>query len=818
MMNSLWQDVRYALRGLRRAPGFTFAAALTLALGIGANVAIFSVVDAVVLHPLPFPEPDRLVALYGTSPVAQSNSISYPNFLDWQRETRTFEALAIWRPEFFVLDDRGQTEQLQGQMVSADFFPILRVRPLLGRMFTRDDDQLGGRPVALLGEGAWRRRFGGNPHIVGEPVTLNGRVHTVIGVIPDRVRLLNPSPSPMNDVFTPIGQYDDDLFRKRGAMNGTLGLGRLKPGVTLSQSVADMTAIARSLERAYPGSNSGAGVRLLRLQDDVAGSLRPIVLALFGAVGFVLLIACANVANLFLARCLARSGEFGVRLSLGASRGRLVGQLLMEGLLLSAIGGVAGIVCAASSVRLALQALPMALPPMTEVDISATVVSFSAVVSLVVAILVGLVPALRITRHEVQNSLKPRGDVGMRTRHRTQRVFVIAEVALTLVLLVGAGLMIQSLTRLWAVSPGFSAEHVLTFLTSLSADGASSPNRIRAAYRDINDRLSALPGVESASVEVGALPFTGSTTLGFWREDQPRPSNPSDMRVAQFYAVGQDYFRTMQIPVLRGRAFTRQDDTSHLQVLIVDEELARRVFPNQDPIGKRIRFTGFDRTAEIVGIVGHIKHAGLDLDASATVRSQFYMPFMQVPDIVAPFTARGISAVVRSNVAPSTLLPSVKKEIGAVDGGAVVHNERTMTELVARSLASRRFSLTLMSAFAGLALLLSIIGLYGVVSYLVGQRTREIGVRTALGAKPRDVLWLVLGEGQKLAVAGVALGLLASLFLTRLIANILYGISAHDPLTLASIAMLLIIVTLAACYVPARRALRVDPATALRAE
>ena len=818
MTDSLWQDFRYALRGLRRAPGFTFAAVLTLALGIGANIGVFSVVDAVVLHPLPFSEPDRLVALYATSAKEDRNSISYANFLDWQAEIHTLDPFAAWRPEFFVWNDRGHVEQLAGQMVSAEFFAVLRVDPLLGRTFTRDEDRLGGRPVALLGEQIWRRRFDADPGVVGQSLMLGGGAYTVIGVVPDRVRVLQRNPSLSNDVFVPIGQYDDTVFRARGSGAGTVGIGRLKPGVSLAENAAEMTAIARNLERAYPDANRGVGVRVVPLGDDLVGNLQPVVLALFGAVGFVLLIACANVANLLLARSMARSREFAVRLAIGATRGRLVRQLLTEGGVVSAVGGAAGLVCAAAGIGVALEALPPVLPPATQVDANATVVGFGAAVSLVAAIFVGLVPALRVTRRDVRDSLKPRGDVGPDTRHRTQRVFVIAQVALTLVLLVGAGLMIQSLARLWAVPPGFNAENVLTFLTSLSPEKASNPNQIRTAYQDINDRLSALPNVESASVEVGSLPLAGNTTLGFWREDQSRPTSAGEGRVALFYAVGPDYFRAMQIPVVRGRVFTRQDDDSHLQVLVVDEEFARSVFPNQDPIGKRIRFTGFDRTAEIVGVVGHVKHAGLDRDASATVRVQLYIPHMQVPDILATLTASLVGAVIRSRVAPATLLLSVKKEIGAVDGGAVVHDERTMIELIARSLASRSFSLMLMSAFAGLALLLSIVGLYGVVSYLVSQRTREIGVRTALGAKPRDVLWLVLGEGQKLALAGVGLGLLASLFLTRLIANILYGISATDPLTLASIAMLLIVVTLAACYLPARRALRVDPATALRAE
>ena len=818
MLETMLTDVRYALRSFRRSPGFTAVAVLTLALGLGANVAVFSVVDAVVLHPVPFNEADRLVALYGTSPVENSTAISYPNFLDWQREAKSFEELAIWRLEFFVLNNQGYVEQLAGQMVSADYFPALRVRPILGRTFTPDDDRLGSTPVALLGEAAWRGRFGGDMAIVGRSLTLNGRVYTVVGVVPDRVRVLQTNPIPFNDVFVPIGQYDDALFRSRGAGNGTVGLGRLRPDTTLQQASAEMNAIARNLLRAYPATNRDVGVRVVGLEEDIAGNLRPFVFALFGAVAFVLLIACANVANLLLARSMTRSGEFALRASLGATRGRLITQVLIEGMLLTSMGGLIGLIVATAIVRAAVRTLPLALPAIIQLDVNVGIIVGSAAVSLGAALLVGFAPALMVGTRNIQERLSERGAAPKTLRHRAQRLFVSVQVGLTLILLVGASLMVQSLVRLLSVDPGFSAEHVLTFLTTLSADRASSPDRIRSAYQDINDRLTAIPGVESASVEIGALPLTGNTTLGFWRDGEPRPTTAADRRVALFYAVGSDYFRAMGIPVLRGRTFTRQDDPNHLQVVIVDQEFARSVFPNQEAIGKRIRFTGFDRTAEIVGIVGHVKHAGLDLDATATVRSQFYMPYMQIPDIVAPLTASGITGVVKSGVATGSLLSSIREAIAAVDRGAVVHDERTMTELIDRSVVNRRLTLMLIGVFAVLALILSAVGIYAVVSYLVSQRTREIGVRTALGAQPRDVLRLVLGEGQKMALRGVAVGLGGALLVNRLFATLLYRISATDPVTLASIATLLVIVTLAACYLPARRALRIDPAMALRAE
>jgi predicted permease len=816
-MGSVIQDLRYALRALRKNPGFTAVAVFTLALGIGANTAIYSVIDGVLLHPIPFPDSDRLVALYQTSlQVGDRNAVSYPNLLDWQRDTHMFEAIAGWRSDLFALTGHGQPENLMGGMVSADFFSVLRVQPLLGRTFTREEDQLHAPGVVLLGEDFWRRRFAADPRMIGQDLTLNGRDYAVIGVVPSSVRLQRVNDSFLNDVFFPIGQYDDKLFYDRGVGNGTTGLGRLKAGVTLAEAQAEMDTIMKDLANAYP-KNRGKGVRLIPLRENVVGNLEPAIFALGGAVGFVLLIACTNVANLALARSTGRSQEFGVRIALGAGRSRLIRQLLTESAFLSISGGAVGVLLASWSTDAALSVLPSALPAISRVEINSRVLLFAFAVSVVTGILFGLVPAVKAAGSDLHDMLKQGGRGAVTGRHHTQSVLIVAEVALTLVLLVGAGLMIRSLGRLWSVNPGFDPQGILTFYTSLSPERASSPEKVRAALREINDRLAALPGVESASVDIGALPFTGSTTMDFSSEDDPKPL--TYQREAIFYAVGPDHFKTMRIPLVRGRSFTRQDDAKSPPVVIIDEELARSVFPGQNPIGKHID-TGFlsDKPAEIVGVSGHVKHSGLDSDATTLVRSQFYTPYMQLPDSVMPLAANGITAIVRSHVAPAVLLDSIRKELEEFDNGRAIHSERLMTDIIAASLASRRFSLIILGAFAATALVLSVVGIYGVVSYFVSRRTREIGLRMALGAKQEDIFYAVLGNGGKLAGIGVLLGLLASVALTRLMSSLLFNLSPTDPVTFGVSTAVLLTSALLACYLPARRAVRVDPMAALREE
>jgi len=812
------QDLRYALRILAANPGYTCAAVLTLALGIGANTAIYSVIDGVLLHPLPFPAPDRLVALYQKYRGSDKNSVSYLNLLDWQRQSRTFEAIAGQSDDSFTLTVHGQPEALTGEKVSSNFLDVLGIQPVLGRMFAKEEDQRGARPVVLLGEDFWRRHFSADPKIVGQTLTLDGRQYTVIGVVPAGVRMTRMGDSFANDVFVPIGQTEDPLFYERGVGDNTEGLGRLKPGVSLAQAQAEMSAIMANLAKAYPDDDAGTEANLVSFQGDVIGDLQPALLALAGAVGFVLLIACTNIANLALARSTGRSQEFAIRMALGAGRGRLMRQILTESAVLSIGAGALGLLIAAWSTEAILGVLPSALPAVSHVEINQRVLFFSFVVSVLTGILFGLVPALKASGVNLQQSLRQGGRGTIRGRHQIQHALIVVEVALTLVLLVGAGLMIRSLQKLWNVDPGFHPEGVLTFYTGVSGPHAANSEAIRASFREINDRLSALPGVESASVEIGGLPFRGDTGIGFSSEDDLPTSKVREMRPAYFYAVGPDHFAAMGIPLLRGRPFTRQDTTNHPLVVIIDEELARQVFPGQDPMGKHLHVNLFDAPAEIIGIAGHVKHAGLDADAVAQHRAEYYFSYMQLPDSILPLAANIITGIVRSKTAPVTLMPAIRKELAAFDSGRAVHGEELMTDSIAAKLAKRRFSLFVLGAFAATALILALIGIYGVVSYFVSQRTNEIGVRLALGAQARDIFLDVLGEGVKLGAIGIALGLAWSVALTRLMTSLLFGVTPTDAITFASAAILLFAFTLLACYIPARRAVHIDPMAALRCE
>jgi predicted permease len=819
LLDSFWQDLRYAGRMLRKSPGFTTVAVLTLALGIGANTAIFSIVDGVLLNPIPYEQPDRLVSIYGTSANGTKNSISYPNFLDWQRDNQTFETLAAWRGGSFSMTGSGDPEVLTGQMVSANFWAVLRVQPLFGRVFWAEEDRLGAAPVVVLGEGFWKRRFAANPNIVGTSVTLNGKPHTVIGVMPQTVRLLNPGTAPFNDAFTPLGQYDPELFRNRGVNDGTQGLARLKPGVTLAGARADMATIAGRLATAYPEANKGVGVNILTLKEDLVGDFKPIVVMLLVSVGLVLLIACANVANLLLARATTRTHEFALRAALGADRGRIVRQLLIESVLLSIIGGTGGVLMAILGTQSVLNVFPSALPGIVQVAINGRILAASLTLAIFTGILFGLVPAVSAAQPNLYDALKVRGTAGRLGRRAAQNLFVVTEVALTLMLLVAAGLMVRSLTGLLNADPGFNPRDVLTFYTRLSPEHGSSPAKVRAAFLAIEEKMAAVPGVESTSVDLGALPFSGGVTgLSFWRGDKPRPVDPSDRPEALFYAVGTEYFATMGIPLRRGRSFTAQDDSRGRPVMVVDEELAHTVFANEDPIGKRIRIGAFGQDIEIVGIVGHVKHHGLVADDTASVRSQFYVPHMQLHDVIAPLAADAVTVIIKSPVSTQSLLPSIRRELASFDPTQAIVDARRMDDVVAKSLAGQRFSLLVLGMFAAIALVLSVVGIYGVVTHVVGQRTREFGVRLALGAPAGDVLRNVLGYGLRLALAGSLVGVACALTVSGLLRNLLYGVSPTDPATIAIVTVLLLAVTLLACYVPARRATRVDPLVALRCE
>jgi len=816
-METLLQDLRYGFRMLVKNPGFTAVAVVTLALGIGANTALFSVINGVLLSPLPFPEPDQLVTLHENKPNFEGGSLSYPNFLDWQKDNHTFSAMAVGRVYAFSLTGAGEAEQVGAELVSADYFPVLAVKPVMGRTFAPEEDQIGAGPVALISAGLWQRKFSSAPDILGKSITLDARPYTIVGVIPANFHLQIPG-FRETDVYVPITQWTNPLLLKRGAGLGIHGIGRLKPGVTQEQARADMAGVTRNLASAFPDSDKGITAKVTALKESVVGDVRPLLLVLLAAVGFVLLIACVNVANLLLARSTGRTREFAVRAALGASQGRVVRQLLTESVLLALVGGSLGLLLAAWGTRAALGVLPAALPRAEQVGLDSHVLLFTVGISLLVGVLFGLTPALKTSQPDLHETLKQGGRGASGTRHSAQGVFVVVEVALALVLLIGAGLTIRSLTNLWNVDPGFSPRNVLTFGLSFPPSMMNAPpDTIRAAFRDFDDKLAAIPGVHAVSQTWGAIPLSGDDEQLFWLEGQPRPTNENDMNWAIDYIVEPDYLKAMGIPLLRGRFFSPQDDPHSPMVVVVDEVFAQKYFPNQDPIGKRIHLNVSNRLAEIVGVVGHVKQWGLATDDQQSLRSGLYIPCMQMPDDFVAMAPSGSSVIVRSDNSAG-LFDSIRHVSEQMSNEQVIFAPQTFDSIVASSVASQRFSMILLAVFAVLALTLAAVGLYGVISYVVGQRAHEIGIRMALGAQSQDILRLILGRGGKLAGLGILLGLAAALGLTRFLASLLYGVGATDPLTFAGVAVLLTGVALIACYMPARRATKVDPAVALRYE
>jgi predicted permease len=815
-MNTLFQDVRYGIRMLGKSPGFTAIAVLTLALGIGANTAIFSVVNGVLLNPLRYEEPDRLIALYLRVPNYDRASISYPNFLDWVHENRSFSALAAYRPDDFTLTGRGEPERVAAEMVSASVFPLLRVQPVLGRTLLPEDDQIGARPVVLISGGLWKRRFGSSKDVLGQSLTLNDVAYTIVGVIPADFRYAGIN-FQQSDVYTPLGQWNNPTFRDRRAGLGTFAVGRLKPGVTFEQAKADMDALGRHMAEQYPEVDKNTGITLVPLKQAVVGDIRPTLLVLMAAVGFVLLIACVNVANLSLARSTGRTHEFAIRLALGAGQGRMVRQLLTESLLLALAGGGLGLLLASWGLQGALKALPRALPRAEEVHLDGRVLLFTLAASVLAGILFGLAPALKTSRADLQETLKEGGRGLSGARHRAQRAFVVAEMALALVLLAGAGLMIRSLAKLWSVDPGFDSHNVLTFLMSFPST-LDSPKVVRATWRQLHDSLSAVPGVQAASLWAGAMPMATESDLPFWLEGQPKPSSQAEMKITLFYLVQPDYVNAMGIPLERGRFLSPHDDENSPIVVVIDESFARIYFGGQDPIGKHINFGIINVPAEIVGVVGHVKQFGLDEGSDPGLAAQCYLPIAQLPDQFIPLAARRVGVVARTAGSPLAQLGSIRHALGQVNSLSVMYETKAMDGIVADSLAVRRFSMVLLGTFAALALVMSCVGIYGVIAYLASQRTHEIGVRMALGAQKSDVLKMVAGQGLKLTLIGVALGIAGALALTRFLASLLYGVKPTDPLTFVAVAIILAGVALLACYIPARRATKVDPMVALRYE
>jgi predicted permease len=814
MVEVLWNDMRFGLRVLWKNRGFTFVAIFTLALGIGGNTAIFSIVNAVLLNPLPFPHPEQLVALHESKPNFNQGSISFPNFLDWQKSNRTFSEIAIARRYGFSLTGKGEPEQVNAEFITRNFFSLLGASPILGRTFTLEEEEPGAAPVALISEGLWRRKFNASPSILGQSMTLDGRDYTIVGVIPANFRLRLPS-FREQDIYAPIRQWSNPLLMHRDAGLGIHGIGRLKPGVTLAEAAADMDQVTRSLAAAYPDADKGIGASIVPLKEQIVGDVRPILLVLLAAVGFVLLLACVNVASLLLARSSARRREFAVRAALGASRRRLIYQLLTESILLGLAAGALGLLFAVCGTHTALRLIPTVLPRAWEIGMDLRVLLFTAVLSLLSGTLFGLVPALKTSQIDPQSALKE-GGRAVTGQTRVQNAFVVAEMAVALVLLIGAGLMLRTLAQLSGVDPGFNPHNILIFSISQPPPLAHAlPDQVRATFRELDRQFAATPGIEAVSQTWGALPMYGDDEQLFWLDGHPRPANERGMSWALDYIVDPDFLKVMRIPLRSGRFFTPQDDEHAPLVAVVDDVFARTYFPGQSVIGKRIVLNNSGRKLEIVGVVHHVKQWGLDLDDTNSLRAQLYIPCMQMPD---DFISPGTQLAVRYRGNLAAALDAVHRTNRNMSSQQILYGEQTMDSLVADSMASRRFAMTLLGAFAALALILASVGIYGVIAYVVGQRTQEIGIRMALGAQRRNVLGLVLWQGTRLALLGVAIGIVGAIALTHLMKDLLYGVSATDPLTFASVAFVLTVIAMAACYIPARRATRINPVAALRYE
>ncbi len=822
-MNTIFEDVRYGVRMLIKTPALTLVVILALALGIGANTAIFSVINAVVLRPLPYDHPEQLLFLNERSPVLDEMSISYPNFTDWRNQNHVFEKVGVYNRNSYNLTGDSEAERILTAQVSADLFSALRVNAALGRVFTNEEDKPGGPPVVVLSYALWQRRFGGQANILNQSLTLNGKSYTVIGVMPHDYAF----PSRV-EMWVPVGQLSGDPnWQQRGNHPGLYAVARLKPGTTQAQAQADMNNIAANLDLQYPDSNATDGVRIRPMMEVLVGdTVRNTLWILLGAVAFVLLIACANIANLLLARATARRKEMAIRAALGAGRWRIARQLLTESLLLAIVGGGIGLAIARLAIDFILYVSPTAIPRSREITLDWRVLTFTLGVSVLTGILFGLVPAIQAGEVDVHETLKEAGR-GTSARHWLRSSLVIVEVATTMVLLIGAGLMIRSFYRLENVNPGFSYENLTSFTVSLPQKKYATEEQRSGFFNHLVQNIRTLPGVQSAAAASGLPLGNNGWQTSFLVDGQPKPP-PSQTPLMEACTVTPDYFRAMNIPLLRGRYFTDQDDRSFIagrdlsklnegermiagsNVIIIDEEFARLYWPNQDAVGKHIRF-GTDPKApllEVIGVVGRVKMESLSDDSN---RVQGYFSFSQIP-------VTGMTVVIKGNGDPNQLIASARSQVKAVDPDQPIYNIRTMDEIHGEAVAPQRLNLMLLSIFAGIAFVLAMVGIYGVMSYAVTQRTHEIGIRMAIGAQPRDVFRMILGQGMMLTIIGMVAGLLGAFGLTRLMATMLFGVKPTDPATFAGVALLLTAVALVACYIPGRRATKVDPVDSLRYE
>ncbi len=809
-LETFWQDIRFGARTLRKNPGFTAVAVLTLALGIGANTAIFSVVYAVLLQPLPYRDPARLVALNETTPRVGDISVSYPNFLDWRAGAHAFSQMSAAHKVGFSLAGVSQPESISGDAVSPNFLSMMGVRPILGRDFEASEEKAGTPPVLLLSYSLWQTHLGGDPNVVGRTILLDGRSFTIIGVLPPNYRSFDTT-----DVLLPIGVWatNDSESTERGDRGDMTVVGRLAPNASLARARVEMEGIAARLAKQYPESNDQFGVALKPLREVFVGDMESAILVLLGAVLFVLLIACANVANLFLIRGAARTREIALRVAFGASRSRIIRQMLTESFVLAFFGGILGLALAFAGIRGIARLIPEDMLAGAAVNLNGVVLLFLAGIAVLAAFIFGLAPATHLANPNVQTELKEGGRTASAgaAQSRLRGMLAVAEVSLALVLLTGAGLMMKSLYRLMSVDPGFHPDHVLKMEMDLRTQQYSKDPAIRIFWQQVLDRVRALPGVERAGVGT-VVPLTDNhsrTDITIEGMEQPAlGSYPHP----DYHQVSPGYTETLGIALLRGRTFTDADKDGAPLVALVNAKLAKQFFPNVDPIGKRFMFGRLSTKAApkwitIVGVVGDTKLYGLANPA----RLEVYVGCSQFP-------SSDMDLLARSDVDPAALTSAIRGVVESIDKDQPIFDISTMDQVVTLSVSTRRITLVLLGLFSGLALVLAAIGIYGVISYTVAQRTHEIGIRIALGARRSDVFRMVLGQGGRIAVMGILIGIVAAFGLTRLMASLLFSVSAFDPITFAGVAFLLTIVALGACYIPARRATRVDPMVALRHE
>ena len=822
LLETFFHDIRFGARQLRKNPGFAAVAVLTLALGIGANTAIFSIVDAVLLRPLAYPDSGQLVWLSERGPDWSGGSISYPNFIDWKNQQSVFERFGVYIGNNFTLTGTDEPIRLPGAMMSADVFSALRTQPEMGRVFREDEDKPGAPPVAVISHTLWQNQFGGQAGMVNKTISLDGKAYTVLGVMPAGFDF----PSKM-DLWLPVGPvFGGSTSQGRDNHPGLFGLARLKPGVTLDKARTDLDLIAVRLEQQYPESNKTRRVQIDSLLDNKVGNVRRSLWILLGAVSFVLVIACANVANLLLARAATREKEMALRAALGAGRWRITRQLLTESGLLAFLGTATGLLFAKGALRVVTALAGESLPRAAEISLDPRVLLFSGLVAILTGILFGLAPAWHAGRVNLHGTLKEAGRGATSNRAGLRQGLVIGEVALTFVLLVGAGLLLLSFHHLMQVSPGFVADRVLTFRLNLPGEKYQSIEKEILFCQALRDRLSALPGVRAASLaSQNSIPLhEGGWNMRFVIEGQPEP--PAHLQPSlQFHLVAPDFFRAMGIPLLQGRDFTEQDNREHLggnssgndwgnglNSIIIDEEFAQHYWPNQSPLGQRVRIPfgepGKQPIVTIVGVVGRIKENRLGEEGGLV---QAYFPMYQQP-------LQNMAVVLKTTGETSTVLAAVRRQVSELDPTQPIFGISSMNEMRDQSVAPERLYLGLLGGFAVLALVLASIGLYGLLSFTVTQRQREIGVRMALGARRFDVLNMVVGQGMRLVLAGTVIGLLASLALTRILTSVLFQVAPADPLTMVAVTFSLCVVALVACYIPARRATKVDPMVALRFE